>query len=1101
MSSPILIIGLDRRYIRSYRTNKNGLFENMSKKKYSSGTNFKQILAIRGTRYFFKVQNDNKIYGNWVDFTGKINFDDEEEKIIDPNFTKVESIAYQRLNPTEFRFVAVETNNGNNKFSKKDFNLNEFNFLRTGITLKEENNNDCDPADTYMKDRCFYCSPGRVLHYSFGSNDDFLTSCEVVDNSITDDYLDISGYDAVQTCFSDPNLCQKCEFERSCSNIICTYPYFFNTPSNECKTCPIGCHSCDPDTLVCLSCKSYRPYLQDGLCEEICHGQFTYEIGSQLNSCSKNYIMGECSRGSISFQETGSGGACTPCFDSFVRRENICIKSCPYGEVNVDGNCVSCPAGTFATVDQECTSECSDDEVQTNGSCTTQCSINEFSQNYECIPNEKCLDYYKNIGNNCTPLICDPSIEFFTPTDCQSSCSPNQIYIGLRYCQQCQDGKSKKENECLEDCGNTYYSDSDNIFQKCEPPLVVQQGKCLPCGEGMEYNVFGINCIPILKEIKIIEKYFMKLSQKIFIKFNSLIELSKNKIDLVTFKIKGEEIQINYLKEINLNELEISLNLTKSLENEILLIDYIKNDNTPLIFNTDDNSIFSNFPIEIPISIYIDDNAGLGESTSQAGSITVLALIVPLLLSNPVAMVSLVRLLQSFGYLSFINVNLPLIVQQIIVQFEINPGRLFPSLFSKFFIDDSAYNCNIHPKLQENDVNCIAVTSLLMNIVVLVIVGLFKIFVYLPVFFSGKTHFLNFTISDILRSRTSSPSPSPIKNISQAKESDNKKNSLILRTICKLNTSMNLSFYFSLLKSMEIDIFLNSWATMKSLGTPDFWSISSNFVLMFFFTNNLLYSILIIRVFVIHILPIKPKKIYNLKKMIVIKKKIIEEEKINSEDLFQFGDKSMIDFFNDQLKENSRFGILIFIAYSLRDMLLPLMLIYFVEFPAIQLFAAIFFNSMTLIILLCTRPLASMFDTVLEIFNNVIFLLLLLLYSIIFVIGDRFSEKQKSLIFGYSIIFLLFLMTITNIIYCSVQGIVGACMTLNQFLSKKKSKKIENNVDKDKEMEVENSQPRTSSNIESLNESWQDLNQEISMDNQGEVDGPNEISGRKLGGC
>lgn len=90
----------------------------------------------------------------------------------------------------------------------------------------------------------------------------------------------------------------------------------------------------------------------------------------------------------------------------------------------------------------------------------------------------------------------------------------------------------------------------------------------------------------------------------------------------------------------------MGLTLTESLEDAKLVIQPLNKYKTiNLIQRKDNNSTFVDYPIEIKISIYFDSNTGFGTGATKAGVISVLALSIPLLLSNPVTMVTLIRLI------------------------------------------------------------------------------------------------------------------------------------------------------------------------------------------------------------------------------------------------------------------------------------------------------------------------------------------------------------------------------------------------------------------------------------------------------------------------
>lgn len=181
------------------------------------------------------------------------------------------------------------------------------------------------------------------------------------------------------------------------------------------------------------------------------------------------------------------------------------------------------------------------------------------------------------------------------------------------------------------------------------------------------------------------------------IKFDSQIKIDSQISDHLQYELNNKSIEISSIKVTNQNEQEIDLNLEKNYENSEFKISLKKDDintnnmNTPLIFNPNNNKQYIKFPIKVPFSIYIDPNEGVFTSLSQAGLVSIFVISGPLLLTNPVRMISLIRLIQSFGFLSYINIDLPVIVKKIFIELEINLGRIFPVLFFNISIDDSPY--------------------------------------------------------------------------------------------------------------------------------------------------------------------------------------------------------------------------------------------------------------------------------------------------------------------------------------------------------------------------------------------------------------------------
>lgn len=153
----------------------------------------------------------------------------------------------------------------------------------------------------------------------------------------------------------------------------------------------------------------------------------------------------------------------------------------------------------------------------------------------------------------------------------------------------------------------------------------------------------------------------------------------------------------------------IDLDLKESIDNEILDIDIpadfessttsVNNAQKPIFFNKNQNKKFIKFPIKVPISINFINIGDIASTLSTTISIIILLTIIPMIIADPFILLGLIRLIRSIEYLSFINIDLPLIVSQVLTNFDINLTRIFPSLFEAIFIDEAPYDCYIHPKL------------------------------------------------------------------------------------------------------------------------------------------------------------------------------------------------------------------------------------------------------------------------------------------------------------------------------------------------------------------------------------------------------------------
>lgn len=355
---------------------------------------------------------------------------------------------------------------------------------------------------------------------------------------------------------------------------------------------------------------------------------------------------------------------------------------------------------------------------------------------------------------------------------------------------------------------------------------------------------------------------------------------------------------------------------------------------------------------------------------------------------TPTTFVVFMRLFQSLDFLSFINTQVPPIVLELLINLNLNIYKLLPKIIGDINIDDTLYNCNLHAKLLENDVSCISLNTVGFNLAYIGTVYIVKMIVYAPVFLYNS-----------------------LKSNKKNEKHTNFKSCLlvILGIIRWINNKLDEVFYYWFYKSMEIELFLGSWTTIKSLRVISFWSIFSNLTLVFFFIHSLLCTLLTVKVFMTYYLP-REEGFFN-------KKTIKEYKKSN---------KKLITLFESQLRPHTNFGILIFLSSSLRDVILPFVLIYFVRYPLGQIISSLIFFTLILGILLLTRPFTTILENSIELFNTVSFIIILIIFLILYLLEGKLSIPEINFYFGYLIVSILVLMTLFNFIYLIYCGIVAA---------------------------------------------------------------------------
>lgn len=437
-------------------------------------------------------------------------------------------------------------------------------------------------------------------------------------------------------------------------------------------------------------------------------------------------------------------------------------------------------------------------------------------------------------------------------------------------------------------------------------------------------------------------------------------------------------IQVNLEIQNSLQEAEFSLQPNNNNNNSVS--QYLLADNNNI------NSFFEQFPLTINISIYIDQNA---ENLNQASSISSQGSSVltgGVLVSNPASAITMMRLLQSFEFFTYINVDTPQIVITFLRTFNFNIFKAIPSLLGDISINEDPYQCQLHPKLMELEVSCLGVNGSGFLYLYIFIFYIFKLILFLPLLVLEKLN---------------------KKKIIPTEDSGEQKPSGFLRFMRKINSKFNMVFYISFIRSLEIDLFFGSWLSPQSIKKLTLWSISSFFILLFFAFHNFFYCYFLLKYLVLFQVP-KSQKVIG------------KEEQIQ----FRNNNRIMIGVFEDQIKESSTYGVLVLLAYSLRDMLIPMSLIYLVDYPLAQILAMIVFHSTIFAIIAGTLPYKTLAENIAELFNISIMIILTLIYLTLYFLTNILDSKQKNYFIGYPIILLIMIMAAANLLYCLISGVV-----------------------------------------------------------------------------
>ena len=223
-----------------------------------------------------------------------------------------------------------------------------------------------------------------------------------------------------------------------------------------------------------------------------------------------------------------------------------------------------------------------------------------------------------------------------------------------------------------------------------------------------------------------------------------------------------------------------------------------------------------------------------------------------------------------------------------------------------------------------------------------------------------------------------------------------------------LDHRTGLAFYWMVFNSMQVDLFLGSWAAFKALDFSNIWTIVSILIPIGFFINYFIFMIYITKGFFDFYLP-KTEKTYSK-----------ELEKA-----YKSVNKTYLMIFDD-LKPNTVYGLWILAILSSKDTFLPFLLIYGINSPLIQAIPILIMFIGVVVFVAVARPFKSKVETGMAIFNSLAYVVALTIFIALDLLKNTFTEVQKYQIIGNLIILSLSIIVAVNLT-------VGFCCTIAAF--------------------------------------------------------------------
>jgi len=402
---------------------------------------------------------------------------------------------------------------------------------------------------------------------------------------------------------------------------------------------------------------------------------------------------------------------------------SMCYDRCPEKQFNgLLGECYSCAESCLICFDAKKCLVCDVNMLLEEGRCQEACSTGYYNDgNKTCQPCDlKCQECNGAGSSNCTK--CD-SQKYLENSRCQEVCSTGYYNDGNKTCQpcdlkcqECNGAGSSNCTKCPEDKPKFLNTCKDN----CTSPMILSKdlNACV-CPELFEMTLEG--CIfPQSKWFGMINTtglIYIESSKSIRVNFNASI----NYIDVrneLTFNISENGISKN-LPPIDYTVSEEGFTATfefsRSYTNATISIEP-KNESrlSQIVVNKKSNdSAFIDFPINIHgISFYTTKLDAMLNSSKVYTDSTSRTVTIGIVIVNYPVLISLLGSLQSLKFLRLVNTKMPENVIMILAPVAKEITTVGSSFFTTYKIENTDYDCGIHPKFQSNNFKCLMMQNL-----------------------------------------------------------------------------------------------------------------------------------------------------------------------------------------------------------------------------------------------------------------------------------------------------------------------------------------------------------------------------------------------------
>ena len=269
-----------------------------------------------------------------------------------------------------------------------------------------------------------------------------------------------------------------------------------------------------------------------------------------------------------------------------------------------------------------------------------------------------------------------------------------------------------------------------------------------------------------------------------------------------------------------------------------------------------------------------------------------------------------------------------------------------------------------------------------------------------------------------------------------------KKDSLIKKALYKIDTFLNIGYFFNLFKAMQLKAIIGILVSMSSTQKESLIDVA-----------NIMFSIIVITVYVAVLAYLCFLVFYKMRRV-----KSPDTTDANTQADNMFRDLNLQKEVKDLNKKNTALTIVHIVTFT-QDLIVPFLLVEFVARPVAQILLIMLVIAITAVFIICYYPFREGHRSVLEIGNRIIYILILGAFLAGHLLKDKISDKQRFTYVGFGVIAFIVVLILFNVmvaLWGAGKIVVKKCRERGKKGDKKANEvhPLEKEEDTDKDMNI-----------------------------------------------